>query len=245
MVTHADYFTDQAVRSNPEFWRRFGRQPELDGKQVLDLGCGHGAMSLQMAEAGAHVLGVDLHEARISWAKENLADRPVRGSMLFRAADITKLIDLRGQCDLIVSKDSFEHIEDLPGVLAALRDALAPRGEIWAGFSPLYYSPWGGHGRTGMRGPWAHTLPRPVVYRAAARYMGHPVADLNDIGLNGLTPKQFRQYVADTGLRFESLACNRGDKRLLQTLDKLRRYRPLERYATVSIYAVLSRASHS
>jgi SAM-dependent methyltransferase len=240
MPGHADYFADQAGRSNPEFWHRFGNRPRFDGQRVLDFGSGHGAMSLEMARAGAIVLGVDLDEERIDWAKANLLHEPVAGSLEFQTADVTQM-NLHDEFDLIISKDSFEHIEDLRSVLVALRDAMKPDGRIWAGFSPLYYSPWGDHGRTGMRLPWAHALPRPLVYAAASRHHGHPIARLDDLGLNGMTPREFRRYVEDVGLRFESIAYNRGDKALLKTLDRLRRYDLLERYATVGIYTVLAK----
>jgi SAM-dependent methyltransferase len=238
---HLDYFTRQAQQSNVEFWRRFGTHPDAAGKRVLDLGCGHGAMSLELAEAGGDVLGVDLDDERVSWAKRNVAGRPVTGRMEFQTIDVTTL-GLRDEFDLIVSKDTFEHVEDLAGLLVALRDALTPDGELWAGFSPLFYSPWGDHRRTGMRIPWGHALPRSIVLAAASRYQHHRVENLNDIGLNALTPSEFRNYVHSSGLRFRTVAYNRGDKPLLRTLNRLRRIRPLERYATVGVYAVLVRA---
>ena len=240
VTTHEEYFEAQASRSTPEFWRRFGKLPAFAGKRVLDFGCGHGAMSLQMAEQGAHVVGVDLDQRRIDWAQEHVATRPVRGSLEFVLADVTTL-GLKDRFDVVVSKDSFEHIDQLGHALIALRDALAARGQIWAGFSPLYFSPWGDHGRTGMKAPWAHTLPRPAVLAAASRHQGHPVPTLNAIGLNAMTPASFRQLVAAVGLRFESLLYNRGDKRLLRALDVLRRWSLIERYTTVGIYAVMVR----
>jgi SAM-dependent methyltransferase len=241
VTTHEAYFEAQASQSNPEFWRRFGRSPVFAGRRVLDFGCGHGAMSLEMAQQGAHVVGIDLDERRIGWAQEHVGTRPVPGSLEFILADVTTL-GLDGQFDMVVSKDSFEHIDQLHTTLVSLRDALTPDGEIWAGFSPLYFSPWGDHRRAGMKLPWAHTLPRPVVYAAASRHQGHPVRSLSDIGLNGITPAGFRECVAEAGLQFESLLYNRGDKRLMRTLDVMRRWSWIERYATVGVYAVIVRA---
>lgn len=194
-------------------------------------------MSLQMCSAGAHVLGVDLDERRIGFARSHTLPRATRGTLDFQAIDVRTLT---GPFDLIVSKDTFEHIDDLASVLLSLRRQLAPHGEIWAGFAPLYYSPYGDHGRTGMRVPWAHTLPRSVVYRFARRHREAPVNSLSDIGLNGMTPSEFRAWVADAGLRVDSVRYNAGDKRGLGLLKRLREIPWLERYATVSIYAVLS-----
>jgi hypothetical protein len=130
--------------------------------------------------------------------------------------------------------------------LKALGERLVrPDGRIYAGFSPLYFSPFGDHGRTGLKVPWAHAaLPRRVVLAAAARHNGHPVSSLLDIGLNGNTPDQFRAAFDDSGLRLVDIAYNRGDKRLLPALEKLRkRVGRLDRFTTVSIYAVFAVSS--
>lgn len=235
------YFEGQAA-SNAEYWRRFGATPEWTGKRVLDVGCGHGAMSIEIAQAGGSVLGVDLDEGRIAFANRVLAQRfpQLLERVTFRAVDATTLpVDQR--FDVIVSKDTFEHVADVASLLKALGARLVrPDGRIYAGFSPLYYSPFGDHGRTGLKVPWLHAvLPKQAVYLAAARHNGHPVASLVDIGLNGDTPDQFRVAFANSGLRLVDIAYNRGEKRLLPTLEKARRRFPrLDRFTTVSIYVV-------
>lgn len=235
------YFDGQA-ESNEEFWRRFGSTPDWAGKRVLDVGCGHGAMSIEIAQAGASVLGVDLDQGRIAFANRNLQQRfpHLLDRVTFRASDATSL-PVDQPFDVIVSKDTFEHVADVAALLKALGERLArPDGLIYAGFSPLYYSPFGDHGRTGLKVPWAHAvLPRRVVYAAAARHNCHPVASLMDIGLNGNTPDQFRAAFDKSGLELVHIAYNRGDKRLLPTLEKARTHlRRLDRFTTVSIYAV-------
>jgi SAM-dependent methyltransferase len=158
----------------------------------------------------------------------------------FRAVDAASL-PVDQKFDVIVSKDTFEHVGDVATLLRALGERLVrPGGRIYAGFSPLYYSPFGDHGRTGLKVPWAHAaLPRRLVYAAAARHNGHRVDSLLDIGLNGNTPDQFRAAFADSGLRLVDIAYNRGDKRLLPVLEKARtRFPRLDRFTTVSIYAV-------
>ena len=66
----AAYFHGQLTKSNPEFWSRCGGQPDLRGKRVLEVGCGHGALSVDMARRGAIVVGVDLNEWRVNFASE-------------------------------------------------------------------------------------------------------------------------------------------------------------------------------
>ncbi|MGV7852542.1 class I SAM-dependent methyltransferase, partial [Mycobacterium kansasii] len=69
------YFESQS-QSNEEYWRRLGTAPpDWTGKRVLDVGCGVGALSIEMAQAGAMVLGVDLDENLIAFADRNLVQR--------------------------------------------------------------------------------------------------------------------------------------------------------------------------
>ncbi|HEY6397224.1 MAG TPA: class I SAM-dependent methyltransferase [Solirubrobacteraceae bacterium] len=232
------YFEDQLHRSVPEFWRRMGYRPDCAGRRVLDLGCGHGAMSLELAAAGADVLGIDLNDELIGWARVHVQLRPVAGRLRFLRQDVRTLAE--GEFDLVVSKDSFEHIQELGSVLAALRGRLAPGGRIWAGFSPLFYSPRGDHGEMGLKVPWAHVPSRRFVLAAAARRRGASVGSLGELGLNGIAPGDFRRLVSEAGLRFEFLRYNPGDKRLLALLRGARRIPALERYATVGIYSVLA-----
>jgi len=235
------YFEEQE-ESNKEYWRRFGTAPDWTGKRVLDVGCGHGALSIEIAQGGGRVVGVDLDEGRIAFASRNLAQRfpHLLNRVTFRAVDATSL-PVDQPFDVIVSKDTFEHVADVASLLKALGERLVrPEGLIYAGFSPLYYSPFGDHRRTGLKAPWAHAVvPRRAVYAAAARFNGHPVGSLLDIGLNGNTPDQFRAAFDESGLRLLDIAYNRGDKRLLPVLEKARRhFRRLDRFTTVSIYAV-------
>jgi SAM-dependent methyltransferase len=237
-----EYF-DSQEESDKEFWRRFGVTPDWTGKRVLDVGCGHGALSMEIAGAGASVLGVDLDAGRVGFANRTMAERfsHLRDRVTFRTVDVTSL-PLDEKFDVIVSKDTFEHVADVGSLLTALGERLArPGGLIYAGFSPLYYSPYGDHGRTGLKIPWAHAvLPRRAVYVAAARHNDHPVTTLLDIGLNGYTPDDFRRAFRDSGLQLIDIGYNRGDKRLLPVLEQARRrFRPLDRFTTVSIYAVL------
>ena len=90
--------------------------------------------------------------------------------------------------------------------------------------------------------PWAHAvLPRPLVVAWARWRKREPFRCLLDLGLNGLTPAQFRAAFERSPLEIEEIAYNRGDKPLLRVLSWARRRPILEKYATVSMYVVLRR----
>jgi len=241
VASHRAYF-DHQLSSNQAFWRRFGRRPDFAGKRVLEVGCGHGALSVEMARAGADVYGVDLNAEGIEFARDNLRERyaDVAARVRFDVIDVAA-IQRDQQFDIAVSKDTFEHVSHMEAMCRAVYRLLKPGGQLWAGFSPLYWSPTGDHRRTGLP-PILHAfLPQSVVLGVASRHHGHEIRCLDDIGLNGMSPAEFRQHARAAGFETLTIAYNKGDKPLFGFMDRLRRIRPLERFATVNIYAVLAR----
>src|SRR4051812_19553465 len=47
---------------------------ELDGREVLELGCGAGQFGLSLARAGAHVTGIDSSTKQLEFARSNVGD---------------------------------------------------------------------------------------------------------------------------------------------------------------------------
>ena len=63
----------QSLSSDHKFWKRLGGKPNVKGKVILDIGCGWGGLSLELAQSGAQrVIGIDLTKSRINFCKENL-----------------------------------------------------------------------------------------------------------------------------------------------------------------------------
>jgi ubiquinone/menaquinone biosynthesis C-methylase UbiE len=240
----ATYFDRQMAKSDPEFWSRCGGQPDLSGKRVLEVGCGHGALSVDMARNGATVVGVDLNRWRVNFATELVQSRyPQWADRLKFTATPVEDLSRDEPFDYIVSKDTFEHVDDLTGLLEALYQLLKPGGILIAGSTPLYWSPKGDHRRTGLRIPSLHALlPTPIVLAAASRHKGYPVRSLSDIGMNGYTPEQYRRIF--DGTKFEQLriAYNQG-KRAARILGRLRSVPGLEKYVTTGFYLRFRRPS--
>lgn len=236
------YFNDQFYGSNVEYWRRLGAV-DFRGKTVLDIGCGHGALSLHAAQQGAaRVVGVDIESVAIDFARRNIdLNYPQFSSVIrFHNGPLEEVTD---SFDLAVSKDSFEHIDDLSGMMRSIAARLNDGGVLVTGFSPLYFSPFGDHGRYwcgSRRIPWLPAiLPEPLLFRLASHRRNERILTASDVGLNKLTPVQFRTIVAEQGWDVITWHTNRGDRAGMRVLRALTKLAPLEKFFTVSIYAQL------
>jgi len=233
------YFDDQR-ENNLEWFKRMDFQIDVTGMRVLDLGCGHGALSISFAEKGAaEVIGIDLDEDRIDFANRNLQQSfpELKDQIQFRCEDV---LEMDERFDLIVSKDAFEHIDDLDGVIQHLHGLLAPGGYLASGFSPLYFSPFGDHARFELNVPWAHAvLPERLIVWLLKQRTGKEVRNSMELGLNRLTPHDFRQIFSDTAVwDHVRIQYNRGDNRLFPVFNTLRQLPAIEKFFTTSIYAV-------
>ena len=230
-------------RENPRFWSRFGGRPSLAGKRVLDVGCGHGSLCVDVARAGAaQVVGLDLNAALIDFANANIRQNyPELADVL--SFHHQNLGDYPPEAfDYILSKDSFEHILDLAGMLAEMRKRLVPGGRIYTGFGPLNNSPFGDHGMAYSRIPWAHVfLGKKRFAERVNRRWTHEVNSIYDLGLNGLSFADYRRIFHDSGLETVYFETNCSAKTISNVFSVLRKAPFLTEYCTHNIYCILER----
>ena len=77
---------------------------DLHGARILDAGCGTGALAVEAAKRGAHVVAVDLSPTLVGLAQERL---PHRLSIDFHVGDM--LDPALGRFDYVVAMDSLIH----------------------------------------------------------------------------------------------------------------------------------------
>jgi SAM-dependent methyltransferase len=106
------------------------------GCSVADLGCGHGASSILLAQAypQATITGCDPHQASVDVARKRAAEAGVADRVRFEVAAAQ---DFPGtDYDLICIFDALHDMGDPPGAARHIREALAPDG-TWLLVEPM------------------------------------------------------------------------------------------------------------
>jgi 2-polyprenyl-3-methyl-5-hydroxy-6-metoxy-1,4-benzoquinol methylase len=99
------------------------------GARVADVGCGHGASAVVIAESypASHVTGFDFHSPSIETARERAAEAGVADRAEFEVADAT---GYSGSYDLICFFDCLHDMGDPVGIARYAREHLEPDGTI-------------------------------------------------------------------------------------------------------------------
>ncbi|MGB9721195.1 MAG: class I SAM-dependent methyltransferase [bacterium] len=102
--------------------------------KVLEIGCGVGWLSLELARHGMNVTGVDLSDRKISIAKEYYerikVEEGFTGKIEYIADSIHNVDFEDSTFDAVVAWDSLHHIPDISRVMRKLRCWLKENGEL-------------------------------------------------------------------------------------------------------------------
>ena len=243
------YF-DNGLNSINKLWYRInqisnGLEPVLfHGKTILELGCGHGRLSIEMAkEQTTKVVGIDLNETLISFAKENLQENFVEleKRLEFKLENICNLDS--EQFDIVVSKDTFEHIIELEKVINCIYRVLKPGGKCYIGFGPLYYSHNGEHSKTLAPFKWGHALlsDRFMINYYNKKNPLNKIESIYDLGLNKLKLKDYKEIFKRSDFEVVYFKSNVSEH-WIGKMQNLLSYIPfLKEYFSFNIYCVLKK----
>ncbi len=116
-------------RMHSTFMELLGRHAAPNAA-ILDVGCGAGYMSLELAREGFHVTAVDISSACIEQAKAVLSTNPYVekfGSLSYRTCSMQ---DVSGEFDVIMFGGSLHHMDNLDEVMHSAKERLKPSGII-------------------------------------------------------------------------------------------------------------------
>jgi SAM-dependent methyltransferase len=98
---------------------------DVEGKRVLDLGCGVGHASIALARRGAKVIGVDPSPERLARAREAADHHEVKIEL--HQSDLAELAYVRADSvDLVVSAYALATVRDLDRVFRQVHRVLRP-----------------------------------------------------------------------------------------------------------------------
>lgn len=246
-------FHNGITSENTLFWSRFDKEPYLKGAKILEVGSGWGSLSIEMALAGARkVVGLDIKSDLISFANKNLKANFPHLVNIVEFYDIELKEFSENNFNYIISKDSFEHIQNLERMLIEMRKRLEISGRIYTGFGPLYKSPYGDHDRriTAFRHlkilgellakiPWGHLFMESSIIKMQNRYLGKNIKSMNELGFNKITLSDFIRMIKRAGLNITYLGINQSQSILSPIFSLIRKIDFLEDYFTHNIYCIL------
>ncbi|MGV6825577.1 MAG: bifunctional 2-polyprenyl-6-hydroxyphenol methylase/3-demethylubiquinol 3-O-methyltransferase UbiG, partial [bacterium] len=123
---------------NPLRLEFIDQRAPLEGKRVLDVGCGGGILAEAMASLGAEVTGIDMAEASLEVAKLHLLEsgRDVE----YRQVTAEQMAaEHPGEFDIVTCLEMLEHVPDPASVIAACATLVKPGGQLF--FSTINRNP--------------------------------------------------------------------------------------------------------
>ena len=180
---------------------------DLNGKRIMDFGCGMGGMTLWYASNWeCEVYGVDIDGHHIQVAKQIQQKYQVQNVHFVQRNVIEN--PLEGTFDYIFLNDVIEHIplDVLEHIFLQLEKVLSPKGRIFISYPP-WKSPYASHLNHVIKIPWCQFLPSAILDDLIEKN-NHPIvgeleSDLKEAykGLNHMTHQKITRIIAKTSLK--------------------------------------------
>lgn len=123
---------------NPLRLEYIDRRSSLQGKKVVDVGCGGGILAESMAIRGASVLGIDMGKAPLSVAQ--LHKLETGAELEYQQITAEELAEQETeQYDVVTCMEMLEHVPDPASVIASCYKLVKPGGHVF--FSTINRNP--------------------------------------------------------------------------------------------------------
>ncbi len=149
----------------------------VSGEEILDIGCGDGALTEKIAQSGAKVQGIDISTSMVEGAQK----RGLQAVVM----DATQM-PFERKFDAVFSNAALHWIHDQPALLRNVAQSLKPNGRFVAEM--------GGHGNIAAI--------RVALHAALSRHqLGHLAADGNFYA----APQEYRRLLEEYGFIVEAM----------------------------------------
>jgi 2-polyprenyl-6-hydroxyphenyl methylase/3-demethylubiquinone-9 3-methyltransferase len=101
----------------------------LDGKRVVDVGCGGGILTEAMAARGAVTLGIDLGDKALGVARLHQLESGIAVEYRLVAAEALAT-EMPGAFDVVTCMELLEHVPDPASIVAACAALVRPGGTV-------------------------------------------------------------------------------------------------------------------
>ena len=112
---------------------------QLNGKKVVDVGCGGGILTEALTKTGATTLGVDLAEKSLKIAQLHALETELQ-NVSYRCVSVEDLAaEQAGQYDVVTCMEMMEHVPDPASVIRSCAELAKDGG--WVFFSTINRNP--------------------------------------------------------------------------------------------------------
>lgn len=173
--------------------------PNFETYKILEIGCAEAGFLDALYELGIETAGLELEGHRVRTAMEK---NPELNISVGDITDEQMIEQIGNSFDLIVMKDTIEHIPDRRSTFSNIVRLLKKKGYLYVTFPPKF-SPFAGHQQNGKSIlqfiPYLHLLPEKIIRESGKIFRERPKV-IESVILNsrvGLTIRSFEKYCTE------------------------------------------------